>query len=181
MVAALAVMMCVAPQVARASTVAGWWRMDETSGTVAADSSGHHNDGKLENIQLDSGANPATSTRSRSPAAVRHGVSSTALRMTTGSYSARVSRMERGIPSSARRRVRRFRARSTGTALRVPCPSARSRTMTRCRSGARPQGRKIFIAVSCGTSRSRSDNGRRFTERSIETRRADRRHRASDE
>jgi hypothetical protein len=65
MVAALAVMMCVAPQVARASTVTGWWRMDESSGTVAADSSGHHDDGKLENIQLDSGAYAFNGTNSR--------------------------------------------------------------------------------------------------------------------
>ena len=41
---------------AQAATTAGLWHMDESSGTTAHDSSGHNNDGKLQNIQFTSGA-----------------------------------------------------------------------------------------------------------------------------
>jgi hypothetical protein len=44
------------PAIARATTVAGLWHMDEHAGNIAADSSGHHNDGHLQNVQLVSGA-----------------------------------------------------------------------------------------------------------------------------
>lgn len=41
---------------ARGATTAGLWHMDEHSGSTAVDSSGHHNDGRLQNIQFVSGA-----------------------------------------------------------------------------------------------------------------------------
>ena len=41
---------------AQAATTVGLWHMDESSGSTANDSSGHHNDGKLQNIQFASGA-----------------------------------------------------------------------------------------------------------------------------
>jgi Concanavalin A-like lectin/glucanases superfamily len=41
---------------AQAATIVGLWHMNETSGSTANDSSGHHNDGKLQNIQFTSGA-----------------------------------------------------------------------------------------------------------------------------
>jgi hypothetical protein len=40
----------------QAATTAGLWHMDESSGSTAHDSSGHHNDGHLQNIQFVSGA-----------------------------------------------------------------------------------------------------------------------------
>ena len=43
-------------QAARAATTAGLWHMDESSGSTAHDSSGHHNDGRLQNIQFVGGA-----------------------------------------------------------------------------------------------------------------------------
>jgi hypothetical protein len=47
----------IAPfQAARAATTAGLWHMNESSGTTAHDSSGHHNDGRLQNIQFVGGA-----------------------------------------------------------------------------------------------------------------------------
>ncbi len=42
--------------VARAAAAVGLWHMDELSGNIAADSSGHLNDGALQNIQFASGA-----------------------------------------------------------------------------------------------------------------------------
>lgn len=43
-------------QAAHAASTAGLWQMDETSGSTAHDSSGHHNDGHLQNIQFAGGA-----------------------------------------------------------------------------------------------------------------------------
>ena len=40
----------------QAATTVGLWHMDETSGSAAHDSSGHGNDGKLQNVQFASGA-----------------------------------------------------------------------------------------------------------------------------
>ena len=41
---------------AQAAQTVGLWHMDEHSGSTAADSSGHHNDGHLQNVQFVGGA-----------------------------------------------------------------------------------------------------------------------------
>jgi hypothetical protein len=53
---ALAVTAMVPLTMAHAATTVGLWHMDEGSGSTANDSSGHTNDGKLQNIQFTSGA-----------------------------------------------------------------------------------------------------------------------------
>ena len=52
----LAVSAVIPLATAHAATTVGLWHMDETSGSTAHDSSGHNNDGKLQNIQFTSGA-----------------------------------------------------------------------------------------------------------------------------
>lgn len=61
----LCVLVVFAAVPASASTTAGLWHMDETSGTVAHDSSGHHNDGRLEHVAFASGAFSFNGTDSR--------------------------------------------------------------------------------------------------------------------
>ena len=52
----LALMALLPMAAAQASTTVGLWHMDETSGSTAYDSSGHHNNGRDQNIQFVSGA-----------------------------------------------------------------------------------------------------------------------------
>ncbi len=57
MTAALSLTLAIVPLTsAHAATTVGLWHMDETSGSIANDSSGHNNDGKLQNIKFSSGA-----------------------------------------------------------------------------------------------------------------------------
>src|SRR5436305_10533924 len=50
--AAMLGVVALAPGVAAGSTVSALWHMNETSGTVMADSSGNGNDGMLHNVML---------------------------------------------------------------------------------------------------------------------------------
>ena len=60
-----AVILPLLPASAWASTVVGLWHMDETSGSIAHDSSGFGNDGQLQHIKFASGAYSFNGTSSR--------------------------------------------------------------------------------------------------------------------